>query len=186
MPWRTAPEKAGGSDVNIVLIGYRGTGKTTIGRMLSAELGMPYVSLDEEIVKRVALGIPEMVARYGWEYFRDREEEAAAAFAGRDGQVLDTGGGVVTRPVNIERLKRNGLLFLLEARIEDIVSRIGSDTQRPSLTGTKTFTEEAAEVLAQRTPLYRAAADHAIDTSTLSAEEAARQIAALYRQAIRA
>jgi len=169
--------------VNLVLIGYRGTGKTTVGRLLAAELGMPYVSIDEEIVKRVALGIPEMVGRYSWEYFRDREEEAVATLAGRDGQVLDTGGGVVTRPVNIERLKKNGLVFLLEAELSDIVARIGSDTQRPSLTGTKSFTEEAAEVLAHRTPLYRAAADHAVNTSALSPEEAVRQIAAIYRQA---
>lgn len=168
--------------MNLVLIGYRGTGKTTLGRLVSAELGMPYVSIDEEIVKRVALDIPEMVARYSWEYFRDREEEAVATFAGRDGQVLDTGGGVVTRPANIERLKKNGLVFLLEARIEDIVSRIGSDTQRPSLTGTKSFTDEAAEVLAQRSPLYRAAADHVVNTSALSAEETVRHIAGIFRQ----
>lgn len=169
--------------MNLVLTGYRGTGKTTIGKLLSAELGMPYVSIDEEVVKRVALGIPEMVARFSWEYFRDREEEAVEALAGRDGQVLDTGGGVVTRPVNIERLKKRGLVFLLEAELPDIVARIGSDTQRPSLTGTKSFTDEAAEVLAKRSPLYRAAADHVVNTSALSAEDAVRQIAGIFRQA---
>lgn len=168
--------------MNLVLIGYRGTGKSTIGRRLSAELGMPLVSLDEEIVRRTGLSIPEIVKRRSWDHFRDREEEVIRELSARDGQIIDTGGGAVLRPANVANLKKNGMVFLLEARLEDILLRIGSDARRPSLTGTKSTADEAAEVLAQREPLYRAAADRRIDTSVLTPEEAAREIARLFRE----
>jgi shikimate kinase len=169
--------------MNLVIIGYRGTGKSTIGKLLSAELGMPLVSLDAEIVKRAGVSIPEIVARHSWEHFRDKESEVVADFAGRDGLILDTGGGVVTRPANVQLLRKTGMVFLLVSEISDIVRRIGGDTQRPSLTGAKSFTEEVAEVLAVREPLYRAAADHTVDTSRLSPEAAAREIAVQFRSA---
>ncbi len=89
---------------------------------------------------------------------------------------------MVLRPANVERLRENGLVFLLVSSLADIVRRIGSDTQRPSLTGTKSFTDEAAEVLAVREPLYRKAADHTIDTSALGPAEAAREIAGVFRK----
>jgi shikimate kinase len=169
--------------MNLVLIGYRGTGKTTIGEVLAKELGMPLVSLDQEIVRRAGKSIPEIVEQNSWEYFRDCESEVVADLAAGDRRILDTGGGVVTRAVNVERLQQNGLVFLLVSSLEDIVLRIGSGNQRPSLTGTKSFTDEVAEVLAQREPLYRGAAHHTIDTSALSAEEATRDIATIFRAA---
>jgi shikimate kinase len=89
----------------------------------------------------------------------------------------------VTRPENIDHLRRRGIVFLLEATIPDIVSRIGEDAQRPSLTGAKSPVEEVAEVLEARRPLYEKAAHHTIDTSALSAEEAARKIVRLFREA---
>lgn len=168
--------------MNLVLIGYRGTGKTTIGRRLAEELGLTYVGLDAEIVRREGLSIPEIVARHSWAYFRDREEAIVAECAARDHQVLDTGGGVVTRPANVERLRRNGILFLLWAEVPDIVARIRSDADRPSLTGTKSTAEEVEEVLREREPLYRAAADYVVDTSKLSVEEATREIAEVFRK----
>ena len=169
--------------MNLVLIGYRGTGKSTIGRLLAAELGMPWISLDAEIVSRAGLSIPEIVKRHSWDWFRDREEEVVRDLAAKDCQVLDTGGGVILRPVNEARLKANGLLFLLESTVPDIVQRIGSDTQRPSLTGARSFTDEVTEVLAIRQPIYRKAADHVIDTSRIGPEEAARMIAETFRNA---
>lgn len=169
--------------MNCVLIGYRGTGKTTIGKLLAVDLDFEYISLDEEIVRRAGLSIPQIVERYSWEHFRDLEEAAVEEASRRDRQVIDTGGGVVTRPRNIDLLRRNGVIFLLEAAVKDIADRIGSGTHRPSLTGTRSFTEEVAEVLAARQPLYRAAAHHAISTSLLSPEEAVRAIAALFREA---
>jgi shikimate kinase len=168
--------------MNLVLIGYRGTGKSTLGELLAADLGLSYVSLDEEIVRRDGRAIPEIVAAHSWEYFRDRESDVVREFAARDGLVLDTGGGVVTRPGNVEHLRENGIVFLLEAAVPDIVARISTGSQRPSLTGAKSFTEEVAEVLAEREPLYRKAADVTVSTSRLSPPEAAREIADRFRR----
>jgi len=154
--------------MNIVLIGYRGTGKSAVGRLLAARLGRELVSTDAEIVKRAQRAIPEIVAQQGWDYFRDLESDICQELSGRDHLVIDTGGGAILRPQNIEALKKNGTAFWLTASVETIVKRIGSDNQRPSLTGTKSFVDEIQEVLQERMPKYQAAADHVIETDNRS------------------
>jgi len=150
--------------MNIVLIGYRGTGKSAVGKALAAKLKRAVVSTDKEIVRRPGRSIPEIVAAHSWEYFRDLESEVCRDLAGQDNLVIDTGGGAILRQQNIDTLKQNGSLFWLTASVETIVSRIGRDTQRPSLTGTKSFVDEIQEVLHERTPRYQAAADHILPT----------------------
>jgi shikimate kinase len=150
--------------MNIVLIGYRGAGKSAVGRRLAARLGRTLVSTDAEVVKRADRTIPEIVAKEGWEYFRDLESDICRELADRDQLVIDTGGGAILRPQNVEALKKNGTVFWLEASVETITKRIGRDTQRPSLTGTKSFVDEIQDVLRERTPQYQAAADHVIRT----------------------
>ena len=150
--------------MNIVLIGYRGAGKSAVGRRLAARLGRTLVSTDAEVVKRADRTIPEIVAKEGWEYFRDLESDICRELADRDQLVIDTGGGAILRPQNVEALKKNGTVFWLEASVEIITKRIGRDTQRPSLTGTKSFVDEIQDVLRERTPQYQAAADHVIRT----------------------
>ncbi|MBN1419512.1 MAG: shikimate kinase [Planctomycetes bacterium] len=170
--------------MNLVLIGYRGTGKTAIGRRLAERLDLAYVGLDDEIVRRAGKSIPEIVAEAGWDRFRDIESEVVRDAAARDRCVLDTGGGAILRRRNVEALRRNGFVVWLRAGIADIVRRIHGDTQRPSLTGQKSFTEEVEEVLAERRPKYAAAADVEIDTSSLSIDAAADRIAALFLERI--
>jgi shikimate kinase len=150
--------------MNIVLIGYRGTGKSAVGKALAAKLRREVVSTDKEIVRRAGRSIPEIVAAHGWEYFRDVESEVCRDLAGQDNLVIDTGGGAILRQQNVDTLKQNGSLFWLTASVETIVSRIGRDTQRPSLTGTKSFVDEIQEVLHERIPRYQAAADHVLPT----------------------
>lgn len=150
--------------MNIVLIGYRGTGKSTAGRLLAARMGRELVSTDAEIVKRAQRTIPEIVALEGWEYFRDLESDICRELASRDQLVIDTGGGAILRAQNVEALKKKGILFWLTASVETIVKRIGGDNQRPSLTGTKSFVDEIHDVLRERTPKYQEAADHIITT----------------------
>ena len=154
--------------MNIVLIGYRGTGKSTLGRLLAARLGRELVSTDAEIVKRMQHTIPEIVAQQGWDYFRDLESDICRELAGRAQLVIDTGGGVILRAQNVEALKKNGTVFWLTASIETIAKRIGGDNQRPSLTGGKSFVDEIQDVLRERTPKYQAAADHIIVTDDRS------------------
>lgn len=164
--------------MNVVLIGYRGTGKSTVARVLGQRLGWPVVSTDALIVAKLNLSIPDIVARFGWEYFRDVEAGVCREVTSQDRQVIDTGGGVVLRHDNVSALRTGGVTFWLTAEVPTIVSRIGEDTQRPSLTGAKSFVEEIEEVLRARQPCYRAAADHLIPTDRLSPEEVAGRILA--------
>ncbi len=162
--------------MNIVLIGYRGTGKTAVGRIVAGRLGKRYVGMDAEIVRRAGVPIPQIVEQRGWPGFRDLESEVAADLAGQDDLVIDTGGGVIERPENVEALRRNAELFWLRASVGTIVARIRDDTQRPALVEGRTFTDEVAEVLARREPLYSAAARHEIDTDDLTPGQVADRI----------
>lgn len=166
--------------MNIVLIGYRGTGKSVAADLLSSRLSMKKISMDEEIVKTAGMPIPEIVAKHGWDKFRDIESGLAKQLSKQDNLILDTGGGVIEREQNIEELKKNGLIFWLKASPEVIVKRIGTDNNRPALTQGKTFTEEVAEVLDRRTPKYAAAADHEIDTDNSTPEKTAEFIAGVW------
>jgi len=166
--------------MNLVLIGYRGTGKSTVARLLATRLGMEVVSLDAEIVRQAGRPIPQIVAEHGWPHFRDLEAEITERCSGRDHLIIDAGGGVVLRPENVACLRRKGMLFWLRAAVPSIVARIAGGTERPALTAGKSFTEEVEDVLRERTPLYAAAAHHQIDTDTRSPEQVAAEVARLF------
>jgi shikimate kinase len=170
--------------MNLVLIGYRGTGKSVVAEILSQKLGMVAVSLDDEIVREAGLSIPEIVEKHGWPWFRDLESEIAQRFGRRDDLILDTGGGVILRPENTENLRRGGVLFWLKASVEVIVDRIQQSTERPALTEGKSFLTEVAEVLSERLPLYRAAADREIDTDALTPSAVADHIIGEFRRLV--
>jgi shikimate kinase len=167
--------------MNVVLVGYRGTGKSTVGRLLAGRLGLHVVSLDAELQRKAGKSIPEVVQEVGWPGFRDLEEQVVAESAAQDGQVIDCGGGVVEREVNFERLRAAGPVVWLKASTATIVRRIEGDTQRPSLTEAKSFTDEVEEVLRRRTPLYRRVAHHEIDTDDRTVEDIAGEIVMLVR-----
>lgn len=171
--------------MNIVLIGYRGTGKSHVGRLLADKLSFPYVSIDKAIVLRAGMSIPDIVSQFGWPGFRDREAQEVREISVWDGIIIDTGGGVVERPENIQALRENGFLVWLKATVPTIVSRIEKGSDRPALTDGKSFTEEVAEVLERRVPLYRSAAMHEIDTDGLAPEEIAEQIVLLWQKRTR-
>jgi shikimate kinase len=166
--------------MNIVLIGYRGTGKSVVGRLVAGRLGMDYVGMDARIVEKAGISIPRIVEKHGWATFRDMETEVAREAATLDNAVIDTGGGVIERPENVEALQANGLVIWLKASVATIVSRIQAGTDRPSLTGNRSFTEEVAEVLERRTPLYAGAAEHEIDTDALTPEQVADKIVTIW------
>jgi shikimate kinase len=167
--------------MNLVLIGYRGTGKSVVARRLARMLGHPLVSLDNEIVRLAGKRVPDLVAERGWGPFRDLEEQVCRRFGAQDGQILDCGGGVVEREANVAALRDRGRVFWLKATPASIVARIGRDSNRPSLTGAKSFTEEITEVLQRRTPLYQAMAHDEIDTDGRSPDDIAAEIARLWR-----
>lgn len=168
--------------MNIVLIGYRGTGKSVVAEILARRLQKHCVGMDANIVQRAGMPVPEIVEKYGWPKFRDMESQEAQALGVQDNLVIDTGGGVIERPENIQALKINGLLFWLKASVDTIVARIQDDTQRPALVEGKTFTEEVAEVLEQRFAKYQSAADHEIDTDHLSPAQVAEEILGIWQK----
>lgn len=165
--------------MNIVLIGYRGTGKSVVGALLAQKLDRECISMDAEIVKKAGMSIPEFVEQNGWPGFRDLETEVAQELAALDNIIVDCGGGVIERPENIPALRSNGVIFWLQASVDVIVDRIAGGNERPALTEGKSFTEEVAEVLERRTPMYSDAAQHTINTDEMTPEQVAEAILAV-------
>ena len=148
---------------NVFLIGYRGTGKTSIGKKLSNRLSLPFVDIDELIVKNAKMPVPELFAKLGEPKFRDFETEALKRVCEKKNQIVSCGGGIVVRDENISLLKSNGFVILLSASPETIFRRIHLDSNRPSLTG-KNPMDEIIFLLNKRAPLYEKAKDFEIST----------------------
>jgi len=168
--------------MNIVLIGYRGTGKSAVGKILAEYLNMPCIGMDDTIAKRAGMSIPQIVETFGWAKFRELESEEARNLSKKDRIIVDTGGGVIERPENMEALGKGALIVWLKASTGTIVSRIEKDTQRPALTKDQSFTEEVEEVLSNRIPKYRKAAQLEIDTDDLTPEQIAGHIVATWKE----
>ena len=133
--------------MNIILIGYRGTGKSTVAKILGQRLERTVISTDEEIVKEVGQSIPQIVEKFGWDHFRDLETQMCKKLQNQNDLIIDTGGGLILKQENANILKANGTIFWLTAEVSTIVKRISGDTQRPSLSGTKTLVEEIEDIL---------------------------------------
>ena len=162
--------------MNIVLIGMRGAGKTTAGKILARKLGRELVEMDELISRKAGLSITGIAEKYGWEKFRDIEEEVTDEVAGQDNIVNAAGGGVVTREKNIIKLKQNGVLVWLKAGVDELLERLGEDSERPPLVEGRTPREDIEITLNERKPLYQKAADLVVDTENKTAEAVAEAI----------
>lgn len=161
---------------NIALIGMRGSGKTTVAKILGQKLGCEVLEIDEIIAKRIGMSIPELVAKEGWEAFRDQEATVTAEAAQGNGTVISTGGGVVLRPENIAQLKSKSVVICLQASTNILEQRIGSGANRPALTKQQSLAAELKQVASERQKLYERAADHMIETSDKSPETVAEEI----------
>ncbi len=165
---------------NIYLIGYRCTGKTTLGRALAERLDRVFVDMDDEIVAREKRSIAQMVQQDGWDYFRRREKLLLEEIAGLTGRVVGTGGGVVLDPDNIDRMRASGKVVWLRCRPQTIRRLINEDERtadlRPALTE-KGLLEEIVETLKAREPLYRAAMHVCVDTDDFDIDRLCGRIA---------
>jgi shikimate kinase len=162
--------------MNIVLIGYRGTGKTSVANRLAELSKWPVLSTDGEIVKKAGMSVADIIRKRSWDYFRDVESEICRQAGKKDRTIIDTGGGAVLRKENVESLRQRGRIFWLTAEVNTIMERIKASNERPSLTGKKSYVEEVEEVLNERLPLYKAAADHIIPTDGRTVDEIADEV----------
>ena len=164
---------------NIVLIGYRCTGKTAVGKKLAERLKMPFYDTDDLIQKEAGMTIQELVDKKGWPSFREKEKDVIKRLSALTGSIIATGGGAIRDKDNAANLKRNGMIVWLTADVETIIARMGIDPlssgQRPSLTG-GTPAEEVADVLQERLPDYQRLADISIDTSTIGIDTVVNRI----------
>jgi shikimate kinase len=160
--------------MNIVLIGFMGTGKTTIAIELSHRLGMKYVSTDDLIEKRERSTINEIFTKRGEDYFRDVESAVIRDTACMDNLVIDTGGGAVMRDENVAYMKSSGVVICLTADENVIMERTKKYKHRPLL-NVEDPKRKIRDLLAKRSPYY-AKADYAIDTGELTVRQVIEKI----------
>ncbi|PIV04207.1 MAG: shikimate kinase [Syntrophobacterales bacterium CG_4_8_14_3_um_filter_58_8] len=165
--------------MNIILMGYRCTGKTSAGKRLAERLGRSFYDTDEMVERQTGLPIPRIVAEQGWDAFRQAEGAAIRELSCVDCCVIALGGGAVLDSRNVENLKRNGVFVWLMASAKTIAARMGNDeaggSERPSLTQASSI-GEIDPVLSEREPLYRRLADLAVDTTEIDADRVAETI----------
>lgn len=161
---------------NIILCGFMGCGKTTVGKAIAQALHIAFIDMDAYIEHKTGLSVADLFSQYGEDYFRRLEADAAAELSRRDNLVLSTGGGTVLNPDNAAALKSGGVIVYLEVPVEIIMRRLAGDTTRPLLN--RPDKDAALLVLYRaRTPAYRAVSDVTVANDTnLPASEIADRI----------
>ncbi len=165
--------------MNIYLIGYRCCGKTSLGLTLAGMLGWDFIDTDLEVTGNAAMDVAAIVAREGWDGFRQREKQVLWRVSRLDRKVVATGGGIVVEKGNVAVMRESGVVVWLKASPEVIARRMSSDpataAMRPALTGLDLETE-IRNTLERRRPLYAAAADLELDTGQAGVEELGRRL----------
>jgi len=165
--------------MNIYLIGYRCTGKSSVGRLLAANLGMKFTDTDAELVKRTQRSISEIVETSGWDEFRRIEKNIIRELSALEKHVVATGGGAVLDSGNVECMKKTGIVVWLRAAPLTIRERIkkdhGTKDFRPALT-VKGTSGEIDEILSARNRFYEEGMDFYIDTDYIDISGVCRDI----------
>ncbi len=163
--------------MNIVLIGFGGSGKSSVARVIAAKSSRKLVDIDVEIEKSAGMKIPEIFESEGEAGFRRREADACRRAASLDNAVISCGGGAVLDRANTDCLRRSGRIFWLKAGPEEILRRVSSDpAARPILEVEGDKRDVIRKMLAVREPLYGEAADVSIVTDGLSVEQVAKKV----------
>ena len=164
---------------NIFIIGYRCTGKSSVGKLLAARLGWHFIDTDSSLVSKSGTSIKEIVKTQGWEAFRKMERDIVKHVCLHDRQVVATGGGVVLNLTNVDRMRAAGRIAWLRATPNTIRRRMVQDSEtdafRPALTSTDSVSEIDATLI-EREPLYRNAMDFFVDTDERGTDEICDEI----------
>lgn len=157
---------------NIVLVGFMGCGKSTVGREIGLQLNYPLVDTDCLIVDSVGMSVAEIFSKYGENYFRDLETDLISQIYGKDctKQIISTGGGLPVREQNREWLKKLGYVVWLRASADTVLERVGKSTHRPLL-NEENPRKKIEMMLAERDPIYADVADITINTDDLEISE---------------
>lgn len=167
---------------NIVLIGYRCSGKSSVAEVLSKSLGRAIIETDRMAESDAGMSIVDLVNKQGWEHFRKIEAEAVRKAAGVNGIIIDTGGGAVMNPESAKSLKKSGVIVYLKADAHTIRQRLKNDRARPPIKGSDAI-KEVSGILKERVPVYEKLADFVIDTSTTKTAESAELIVSKLKDA---
>lgn len=165
------------SDKSLILIGMPGCGKSTLGKMAASYLSIGFVDMDKYIEEKTGLTIPQLFKK-GEDYFRDRESEAAGDMSLLPSSIISTGGGIVKRRENMERLQKNGIIVFIDRKVEDIMKDMDAQG-RPLL---KKNPKAIYELYKERYSLYKQYSDYIIENSD-SLEEMADKIVHIYKTA---
>lgn len=160
---------------NIFLIGFMGSGKSTVAEVLAKELSVPQVEMDERIVKEQGMPITEIFERYGEVHFRDIETDLVKRLQSENGVVVSCGGGAVLREENRRLMKESGVIIWLTAQPETILERVKNSTNRPILNGHMNV-EYIEALMEKRRACYEEAADYVIETDGKQIESICKEI----------
>jgi shikimate kinase len=163
---------------NIILCGFMGTGKSTVGRLIADRLGWRFVDTDQLIEAQVGRTVSQIFAGDGEAFFRQWESRICRELIGARHEVIATGGGIVLDPANREALNRAGLVVCLDAPATEIVARLAGAVDRPLLAGADPVAR-VTELLAARAGAYGAIRNH-VDTAGKTPQEVAMRIVALW------
>ncbi len=152
---------------NLILIGFMGTGKTSLGKLLANRLGRGFVDLDQKIERDAGMSIPKIFELHGEKYFRELEKKAVREVSERKNLVIATGGGTVKDAENVRLLKNSGVIICLTTEPEEIFRRTERRGERPLLDKNDQRLETIKKLLAEREIFY-SQADYTIDTTNWS------------------
>ncbi|MCB7129388.1 MAG: shikimate kinase [Candidatus Brocadiales bacterium] len=171
--------------MNLILIGFRGTGKTVLGKLAAGQLGWEFIDADDYLEEKTGRGIFSIFDEDGEKGFRRIEESVIAELCGMEHKVIAAGGGAVLSKKNVKNMKTGGMVILLEADADTIYERLKSDvktrSQRPRLTD-RDLHDEIVHLLKYRRKYYGKAADHKVDTSRKTLEELAGEIVTAFEE----
>ena len=152
--------------MNIAIMGFRGTGKTTVCKLLAGKLSRQLILTEEEILKKTG-SMQKYVKKYGWDKFREVESDVMERLSDLDDCIFDISGDIVMRNENMISLKKNSIIILLTADLKTVENRLKNKNPADSYD----YTDEIKEFFQEREAKYKKSADYTIDTSSLSPDE---------------
>ena len=164
---------------NLILIGFMGSGKSTVGKILAEKLEMKFLDTDLEIEKEQGRSVQDIFSEKGEEYFRKLENEISKKLSTENNTIISTGGGIILNKENIEYLKKDGVVFFLDVAKKTLYKRLISSKGRPLLEGDELWSK-INNVLGERLERYRSSADFIVKVGNVIPYETMEDIKKLY------